>query len=279
MTLDSAFSIQIYLNSSILSADAAKAFEHKVRSYFPDSIDLRLDLFFDNFAEVVRGKFSSKLLENVTTPVLFFDGRILWLVGAKNEASSFDLEEISRTLKIHQKGVDPILRALGAKEKDLLIFDFTAGTLRDAIHMTKLGHRVMAFERHPVVYALLKNALERSSFQQLITLHFGEAQSYTFEDSLRPDVVYYDPMFDGHEDKSGKSRKEMELFHQLFQALPFMETASLTAKKVEEEKTLQFALTLAKKRVIVKRTPKAIVLRPPTFQMLTKAVRFDVYQR
>lgn len=252
--------------------------QNLVLSYFPSNVHGLIKFGEDKFAEVSRGKFYSSHTLASLDPFLFFDGEILWLVGLEQMAMLIDLEEISKSIKIHQKGVDPLLRALGAKERDLLVFDFTAGTLRDAIHMIKLGHRVCAFERHPVVFAMLQNALLRSSFKSLIQLRFGEAKNYSFEDSLRPDIVYFDPMFDGHDDKSAKSRKEMELFHQLFKALPLNENESDVGKHDEEINTLQFGLSLAKKRVVVKRAPKAQTLKTPTFQMLTKAVRFDVYQ-
>lgn len=252
--------------------------QNLVLSYFPKNFHQLIKFSEDKFAEVSRGQFCSSNILIDHSPFLYFDRETLWLVGQEFVAMSIDLEEISKSIKIHQKGVDPLLRAIGAKERDLSVFDFTAGTLRDAIHMVKLGHRVSAFERHPVVFALLQNALLRSSFNSLIQLRFGEAKNHSFEDSLRPDIVYFDPMFDGHDDKTAKSRKEMELYHQLFKSLPFSECEDDLSKHDEELNTLQFALSLAKKRVIVKRAPKVQTLKTPTFQMLTKAVRFDVYQ-
>lgn len=278
MTLLNQKTIKIYHNDLRNYDFEKELIQDQVTEYFPQYFQSSLQFIKAPNVSVTRGKLVGLELSCIDSIVLFFDGVALWLVGKDQEAMSVDLDEVARTLKIHQKGVDPLLRALGAKESQLRVFDFTAGTLRDSIHMIKLGHRVTAFERHPVVFGLLQNGLERSSFRQMIHLNFGEAKNFTFEDSLRPDIVYYDPMFDGHEEKSAKSRKEMELFHQLFLFLPLESEYLVDVKKLEEKITLDFALSLAKKRVIVKRTPKAESLKPPTFQMTTKAVRFDVYQ-
>jgi 16S rRNA (guanine1516-N2)-methyltransferase len=81
-----------------------------------------------------------------------------------------------------------------------------------------------------------------------------------------PDVVYLDPMFP-HRKKSAAVKKEMRLFQQLL------------GSDDDADLLLEPALTLAKKRVVVKRPSGAPFLanKKPHIEMLGKANRFDVY--
>lgn len=171
---------------------------------------------------------------------------------------------------------EAIAKAVGLKGQDTLhVLDATAGLGRDAFVLASLGCTVDMIERSPVVAALLADGLERATLNQHLSnwlpermqLHHGVAYQLLANWKGRtPDVVYLDPMFP-HRKKSAAVKKEMRLFQQL---LGPDEDANLL---------LPPALTLAKKRVVVKRPAGAPYLadKKPSIELKGKANRFDVY--
>jgi 16S rRNA (guanine1516-N2)-methyltransferase len=175
---------------------------------------------------------------------------------------------------------EAIARAVGLKGQDSLnVLDATAGLGRDAFVLASLGCKVDMIERSPVVAALLADGLRRAKedphlsqwLNQKMCLHHGVAVDLLISwaechPNNIPDVVYLDPMFP-HRKKSAAVKKEMRLFQQL---LGPDEDANLL---------LTPALSLAKKRVVVKRPSGAPYLadKKPQIEMQGKANRFDVY--
>ncbi|NIY84608.1 class I SAM-dependent methyltransferase [Vibrio hepatarius] len=162
------------------------------------------------------------------------------------------------------------------------ILDGTAGLGRDAFVLASLGCKVQMVERHPVVSALLDDGLQRAKQDPEIGGWVGErmslihASSHTALDDLaqdesftKPDVVYLDPMYPHPENKkkSALVKKEMRVFQ------------SLVGADLDADNLLQPALTLATKRVVVKRPDYANWLadQKPTMAIETKKNRFDVY--
>lgn len=162
------------------------------------------------------------------------------------------------------------------------ILDGTAGLGRDAFVLASLGCKVQMVERHPVVAALLDDGLQRAKQDPEIGGWVGErmslihASSHTALDDLaqdesftKPDVVYLDPMYPHPENKkkSALVKKEMRVFQ------------SLVGADLDADNLLQPALTLATKRVVVKRPDYANWLadQKPTMAIETKKNRFDVY--
>lgn len=167
-----------------------------------------------------------------------------------------------------------IARAVGIKSKQKLsVLDVTAGLGRDAFVLATLGCNVLMCERSPVIYALLKDGLERAEkevwFQQLnLKLIHADAADYlsTITDENRPDVIYIDPMFP-EKNKSALVKKEMRVLREV------------VGDDVDAEKLLSLALVTAKKRVIVKRARLAPLLsdKKPDVVYEGKSSRFDVY--
>lgn len=156
-------------------------------------------------------------------------------------------------------------RAMG-KGEDLLIWDLTGGTGRDALSFYNWGHRVHIFERNPVIAALLIDALRREpKLTERLEITFGDAQNLNHSDMA--DVLYYDPMYP-EDVKKSRPRKEMALFK------------VLTEGDDDQEDVLEWALNSGAKRIILKRPIKASELIPkPTASFKGKTIRFDLWQR
>ncbi len=163
------------------------------------------------------------------------------------------------------------------------IIDATAGLGHDGLLLAMLGAEVVLVERHPVLFALLKDAHDQASqcaeltaVMQRIRLVYDDAARYLagqVKQNNVVDVVYLDPMFPkgGHKQakKQAQVKKEMQILHEL---LPDHGTMDLG------EYLLPVARQLAS-RVIVKRPRHAPTLTAdiPQHQWLGDACRFDGY--
>lgn len=201
------------------------------------------------------------------------------LDGSKTGAVFVDFASDALTYRrLHGGGLkkEAIAKAVGVKGNEApSVIDATAGLGRDGFMLASLGCKVTLIERSSVVAALLADGLARASqdkalaswLPQRLSLHHGVSselmQSWAHE---KPDVVYLDPMFP-HRKKSAQVKKEMRLFQQLLGA---DEDANLL---------LGPALSLAKKRVVVKRPIDAPFLaeKKPNMNISSKKHRFDVY--
>ena len=169
-----------------------------------------------------------------------------------------------------------VAKAVGLnKRKDLTILDATAGLGRDAFVFACLGAKVLLHERHPLVYLLLADGLQR-----LAESEDHEHQLLAKRMSLQPggllespapvdvDVVYLDPMFP-QRTKSAKIKKDMAMFH------------ALVGSDADADQLLPIAIAIARHRVAVKRPKGAAYLaaRQPTLTLEGKANRFDIYTR
>ena len=170
---------------------------------------------------------------------------------------------------------EAVAKAVGVKKEYLpTVIDATAGLGRDAFVLAAVGCQVRLIERHPVVFALLQDGLQRAYQdpeigewlqQRMILLNVDSltALSYTTDNA---DVIYLDPMYP-HKQKSALVKKEMRIFQYLVGA------------DLDADQLLLPALQLATKRVVVKRPDYAPFLdeQKPHFSQTTKNHRFDVY--
>ncbi len=168
-----------------------------------------------------------------------------------------------------------VAKAVGLKQKkQLSILDATAGTATDAFVLAALGCNMTLVERHPIVAALLADALLRAQLEpdvyditQRMYLHQGSSLDFMHtqkENSF--DVVYLDPMFP-HTGKKAQVKKSMQYFR------------DMVGKDEDADDLLAPALKLAKYRVVVKRPRKSPFLnqQPPSYSQEGKANRFDIY--
>lgn len=170
---------------------------------------------------------------------------------------------------------EAIAKAVGIKGAELpSVIDATAGLGRDAFVLAVLGCQVRLVERHPVVWLLLKDGLQRAYqdaelgefLQQHLQLLDCEHIGLLNPEIDAADVVYLDPMYP-HKQKSALVKKEMRVFQHLVGA------------DLDADLLLPPALQLARKRVVVKRPDYAPFLaeQKPHSSRETKNHRFDIY--
>jgi len=120
---------------------------------------------------------------------------------------------------------EPLARAVGIKGGlRPHVFDLTAGLGRDAWSLASTGCRVTAFERQPLVHALLADGLARArsvsgpaaEIAERITLHRGDVRDIAQADLTVDDrtVWLLDPMFPERR-KSALVKKGMRVFQHL----------------------------------------------------------------
>ena len=115
---------------------------------------------------------------------------------------------------------EAVAKAVGVKGSELpTVIDATAGLGRDAFVLASIGCQVRLVERHPVVFLLLQDGLNRAyqdeeigeMLQQNLRLlnvpHINELDP----NADYADVVYLDPMYP-HKQKSALVKKEMRVF-------------------------------------------------------------------
>nr|WP_229806395.1 class I SAM-dependent methyltransferase [Aidingimonas halophila] len=171
-----------------------------------------------------------------------------------------------------------VAKACGlGKTASPVIVDATAGLGRDGFVLASLGARVVLVERHPVIHALLADALQRArrvdelaDVVSRMTLRQGDASrdlaAIMAEVELLPQVVHLDPMFP-HRHKSALVKKEMRVFREL------------AGDDADAACLLETALATATHRVAVKRPRKAPPIEgvSPHHVIAGKTSRYDLY--
>lgn len=154
--------------------------------------------------------------------------------------------------------------------KGLKIIDATAGWGKDAAILASFGAEVLMLERHPVMAALLSDALERRTISdnQVMQLFLKETEAAAYLQALvieeYPDLIYLDPMHPTR-NKSALVKKEMQVLQQMI------------GEDTDVLELIKLAITRVKQRVVVKWPQKIKPLLPPTFSVEGKTVRFDIY--
>ncbi len=189
--------------------------------------------------------------------------------------------QLARLKRAHHK--NELLARACQTERQPQIVDATAGLGHDGLLLAMLGASVVLVERHPVLFALLKDAhhtasqcAELASVMQRINLVHDDAAHYLAQQVQQEsvvDVVYLDPMFPkgGHKQvkKQAQVKKEMQILHELLPDNGAMDLG---------ENLLPLARQIGI-RVIVKRPRHAPTLTNdiPHNQWLGDACRFDGY--
>ncbi len=204
----------------------------------------------------------------------FADGQLrLGQVGSKTSICVDFVSGSARHRRL-QGGSELIAKAVNAK-KYRTVWDFTAGLGRDAFVLASLGLNVTLFERHPVVAAMLQDALNRAlqhpeTEQAAHNMHlvFGDVatKSDFLQKQTRAQIIYLDPMYP-ESSKNAAVKKEMAFFHEL------------VGYHADDRTLLPLALSLASKRVVVKRPRLGEKLngQNPDYSYTGKSTRFDVY--
>lgn len=183
-------------------------------------------------------------------------------------------KEFRYRLRTSKRSQELLLKAIGLSSSPLSVFDATAGTATETFLMAAFGCQVTAVERSPILAELVQDGLKRATQEEtflpiLQNIHFscGESRSLWLSSKTipRPEVIYLDPMFPERK-KSALVKKEMLLLRQL------------VGEDQDASELFQVALTLAQKRVVVKRPNYAPPLsKSPNFSYSGKHTRFDIY--
>lgn len=172
----------------------------------------------------------------------------------------------------------PLARAVGLiKGRSPRILDATAGLGRDAFVLATLGCSVHMVERSSIVASLLEDGLQRAqAYDNKEIADIAARLSITSGDACEvllqlkpedyPDVIYLDPMYP-HRKKSAAVKKEMAILQQLL-----TDAGNNTL-------LLERALTVARKRVVVKRPKSAPTLteQKPSATVESPNTRYDLY--
>ncbi len=173
-----------------------------------------------------------------------------------------------------------IAKACGVKDNIRpSILDATAGFGQDAFVLASLGCQLFLIERHPLIGALLEDALRRaendeSTREIMSRMQLMKADAIVTMQSWHnlamptPQVIYLDPMFPPRQ-KSAQVKKEMRLFR------------ALAGNDEDAAPLFAAAFALASHRVVVKRPRHAPLIGEfkPSFVLEGAASRFDIYAK
>lgn len=174
-------------------------------------------------------------------------------------------------------GRQMIARAVGVRSNQhVWVADPTAGLGRDAFVLATLGCTVTCAERNPVVWALLADGLSRARNEVTtqgaaarLVLQRRDGLAWMDElsaQSLRPEVVYLDPMFPSN--KGGAAvKKELQVLRDIVEDVQ------------DERAMLERALACARRRVVLKRPRHGADIPGfvPSFTLRGESARFDVF--
>lgn len=174
-----------------------------------------------------------------------------------------------------------------------IAIDATAGLGQDSFLLAAAGFTVYMFEQDPIIAALLEDALDRaqsnpalanivermhlftgdsiSALQRLGTSLSRDKQIPQTSDSqpyltVKPDVIYLDPMFP-ERTKSAAVKKKFQLLHHLEHPCE------------NEEELLGAAMNIQPRKIVVKRMAKGPFLagKKPSYSIKGKSIRYDCY--
>ena len=192
----------------------------------------------------------------------FYEGCLQAFDGERWQ--SLDLAQTVHHHRPSPKGFanEPLVKALGLiKSKPARVIDASCGTAKDALQIWSFGVKVVAFERHPMVYALLWDGLRRAKIPNF-ELIFGDACEQKFN---ADDIVFFDPMFEQTDKKKSLPRKEMQLFK------------SAVGQDSDQAQVLEKLLVSGCARVVVKRPLKLESVPKPNHSIIGKTIKYDVY--
>ena len=239
---------------------------------YPDSNIVLNDDLKRDLEEIKKLQVSDDITLHIADKVF-----LSWDSDPKLKPLCFDFLSDKLIYRISHGGKhkENVARAVTSGLSHPVVFDETAGMGRDSFILQCAGCSVYMFERNPVIWLLLRDALTRAAsspfFKDLPNglpslMPCGEACRY--QGDIVPDVIYYDPMFPDRK-KSALVKKEMRIFKALIGA------------DEDIESTLLALIRMAKHKVILKRPQTAA---PISFQDVKPigsveggACRFDIY--
>lgn len=206
--------------------------------------------------------------------VLKLDGEGLALCS-EGQVLRGDFTRMLPRLKAGNLPKELLVRAARIKgvDEQLTAVDATAGLGEDSLLLAAAGFQVKLYERNPVVYELLRDALRRAAdvpelgqiVDRMQVFHGDSVEGMKRMESP-PDVILLDPMFPARQ-KSALVKKKLQTIQKLEQPC------------LDEEELLLTAMSAGPKKLIIKRPPKGPWLAgiKPDHSIEGKAVRFDCF--
>lgn len=226
-----------------------------------------------------RGEFIPAIL-HFTHEVLLLTREGLMVCALESKPLHIDFLSAARQYRRKHGGSETLVRACGIKKnhEPLTIIDATAGYGKDGFVLACAGAKVIMVERHPVMAALLEDALKRfyqspiDSKNIEIQLCFSDTETFLkhhLNDFLptRPDVIYWDPMHPVRQ-KSAKVKKDMAFLQRWIEP------------EIDPESLIALSLPYVKDRVVLKWPRKATPLKlKSNFLYEEKTVRFEIFKK
>lgn len=184
-----------------------------------------------------------------------------------------DFTRLRSRLKGHNLSQELVVRAAKIKHTAAVptVLDATAGLGEDSFLLAAAGFQVTLYERNPILYALLCDALKRAAqIPELAEIAarmkpiYGDSMAAMAQLSAPPDVILLDPMFPARQ-KSALVKKKLQVIQKL--ELP-----------CSDERALLLAAAQANpKKLVIKRPAKGPELAgiKPDYALHGKAIRFD----
>ena len=186
---------------------------------------------------------------------------------------SINFIEVIESVRGKKLANELLLKTLKGVDKEVEIFDLTAGLGRDAVLMLLKGFRVRLVEKNFYIYTLLKNALENlhnSKYEYLAErLSVVNADSFEYLKQQifnKQEICYLDPMFPGN-NKGALPKKNMQILQNLNMEDKQKDNAYEMVKKAQK----YF------KKVILKRPIKAVREGKENYIIEGKSIRFEVF--
>lgn len=212
--------------------------------------------------------------------VLILSSTGLYLEDVQKKLGSLKIDFLQGKLAYrlnHIKSQKQLLaRAIGLKPNfKPHVLDATTGLGSDGFILAQLGCPTILLERSPIVFLLLKDALDRAlenpKFLSL-PIKLIKIESLTYLKQIisnfraSPEVIYLDPMYP-HSSKSALAKKEMRFLRYL------------VGDDTDASNLLKLATLCAKQRVVVKRPRLSLYLAntKPHHSIFGKQHRLDVY--
>ncbi len=205
--------------------------------------------------------------------ILRLDGEGLCLVW-EDQLLRGDFTRLLPRLKGGKVLSELLVRAAKRKgEGPFTAVDATAGLGEDSLLLAAAGFEVQMYEKNPVIFCLLQDALIRAAgvpeLAPIVSrMQIHNADSIQAMQALEqtPDVILLDPMFPERQ-KSALVKKKLQMIQKL------------ESPCMDERELLLTAMEARPGKLIVKRPPKGPYLAgiKPDHSIEGKAVRFDCF--
>lgn len=224
-------------------------------------------------AQRLRERFPLAAPAQEDAPYLRLDRDGLALVSG-DQTLRGDLTRMLPRLK-HGLSQELLVRAARIKSADgsLTAVDATAGLGEDSLLLAAAGFHVTLYERNPIIFELLRDAVLRAAQQPELAgivsrteLIHGDSIEGMAGRETAPDAILLDPMFPERQ-KSALVKKKLQMIQKL--ELPCLDERAL----------LLAAMRAGAQKLVIKRPPKGPYLAglKPDHSITGKAVRFDVF--